>query len=408
MRSLIVWAWIVLSFSQPLAAGEWEVTPESERALERGLAWLARHQGALGDWNCDDLGLVSMGALAFLAAGHQPGRGRYGVVVDRALEAVLRRAKPTGLLNISSPRRDMYNHGMSTFVLGQAYGMSENPRLGRVLARALRLIAKTQCGDGGWGYVARRSATGHDLSLVVMQAKALRGAVDSGLEVPRDVTERAVECVRQYYRVDSRYKDAPRPDWKRYPGQFTYDGEQRTVAMAACGVLCLQEFGEYGDWRIPKSVDALRIAIAELGQSDPTPGAVPFDAYTLYYVSQALYQVGGSAWRSGYPVLRDALVASQDVDHSGPVEVGHWNAVQRVGGAAGDLYGTAVACFALAIPNRFLPILQRVGESAVSRSEPTSEAQLEDDEASAVPIGSEPELEADEAGPAEPDEPEGA
>jgi hypothetical protein len=30
----------------------------------------------------------------------------------------------------------------------------------------------------------------------------------------------------------------------------------------------------------------------------------------------------------------------------------------RVGGKPGDLDGTAVACFTLAIPNRYLPILQ--------------------------------------------------
>ena len=31
---------------------------------------------------------------------------------------------------------------------------------------------------------------------------------------------------------------------------------------------------------------------------------------------------------------------------------------RRVGGKPGELYGTAVACFILAIPNRYLPILQ--------------------------------------------------
>jgi hypothetical protein len=29
-----------------------------------------------------------------------------------------------------------------------------------------------------------------------------------------------------------------------------------------------------------------------------------------------------------------------------------------VGGREGNLYGTSVACFVLAIPNRYLPILQ--------------------------------------------------
>ena len=44
----------------------------------------------------------------------------------------------------------------------------------------------------------------------------------------------------------------------------------------------------------------------------------PFDAYTLYYVAQALYQVGGEPWKKGYPRLRDAVVAGQIQRAAGP------------------------------------------------------------------------------------------
>jgi hypothetical protein len=65
-----------------------------------------------------------MGALAFMSAGHAPGPGKYGRELDKALEFVVSRAKPSGLLNISHEQRDMYNHGLATFVLGQAHGMT--------------------------------------------------------------------------------------------------------------------------------------------------------------------------------------------------------------------------------------------------------------------------------------------
>src|SRR5262245_45556364 len=127
--------------------GDWEITPASEAALRKGLAWLAANQGTEGNWTSNDLGLVSMGDLALLAAGHAPGRGEYGAVVENALTYILASARPSGLLNISNPQRDMYNHGLSTFVLGQAYGMtaSKDRRLGMTLDRALQLIASTQC-----------------------------------------------------------------------------------------------------------------------------------------------------------------------------------------------------------------------------------------------------------------------
>src|SRR6185295_15103452 len=101
-------------------ADDWEITPEAEEALARGLDWLAKNQGAEGNWESNDVGLVGMGALAFLAAGHLPGRGRHGQTVERALDYIIRNARPSGLLNIADPQRDMYNHGLATFVLGQA------------------------------------------------------------------------------------------------------------------------------------------------------------------------------------------------------------------------------------------------------------------------------------------------
>src|SRR5437588_2595945 len=182
------------------AEGDWEITPQSQQALERGLAWLAKNQGSEGNWQSNDLGLVSVGALAFLSAGHAPGHGKYGAVVDKAMDYVLRNARPNGLLNIAGAQRDMYNHGLASFVLGQAHGMTGDPRISPVLDKALKLIADTQCEDGGWDYQARRRPNGNDLSLAVMQAKALRSAVDSGFEVPPEVVEQAIKSVRGYYR----------------------------------------------------------------------------------------------------------------------------------------------------------------------------------------------------------------
>src|ERR1043165_4203371 len=74
-----------------------ELTTESEAALNRGLEWLAKNQGPKGNWESNDLGLVSMGALAFMAAGNAPNRGKYGKEVAKALEFVVENATPSGL-----------------------------------------------------------------------------------------------------------------------------------------------------------------------------------------------------------------------------------------------------------------------------------------------------------------------
>ncbi len=334
----------------------WEMTPASEQAVERGLAWLARNQTAQGNWESDDLGLVSLGAMAFLSAGHLPGRGPYGDNVDRALEYVLGRVKPSGLLNIADTQRDMYNHGLAAFVLGQAYGMTDDPRIGRTLDKALKLIAQTQCEDGGWDYRARRQRNGHDLSLVVMQAKALRSAVDTGFEVRGDVIRQAIQSVREHYRAENGARGFDEQA-RQGPGQFTYEGNKGTLAMAACGVVCLQEFGQYDDWRIAKNLELITTDVSRMRPKKGT-GEIPFDAYTMYYVGQAIYQVGGEAWRTNYPLLRDGLVEAQLRRPENPGEDGAWRDTRWVHGRPGMLYGTAVGVFVLTIPNRYLPILQ--------------------------------------------------
>jgi hypothetical protein len=283
------------------------------------------------------------------------------------LNYVLENAKPSGLLNISGEQRDMYNHGLSTFVLGQAHGMTAAPdrRLNGILDRALKLIVATQCQDGGWDYRARSQSRGHDLSLAVMQAKALRSAVDSGLDVPPSVIELAIQGVREHHTPKDGRRDAPEAEQMELPGQFTYSkgGGGGTTAMAAAGVVCLQEFGQYDDWRIPKNAELIVERVKQVGRPRRRDGTMPFDAYTLYYVGQALYQVGGESWRESYPHLRDYLVASQIQDADNPQRDGMWydrggSGGGRVGGRPGELFGTAVACFILAIPNRYLPILQ--------------------------------------------------
>src|SRR5215470_3780844 len=69
-------------------AREYLGTPQSEAAVNRGLEYLAKQQQADGHWNSGsyqaDSAVSGLCTMAFLASGHQPGRGKYGILLDRA------------------------------------------------------------------------------------------------------------------------------------------------------------------------------------------------------------------------------------------------------------------------------------------------------------------------------------
>ena len=342
-----------------------EITAESQQTIDRGLAWLQRNQGSEGNWTSDELGLVSMGALAFLAAGHKPGSGPYGQAIQRALDCVLAAGEKheRGLLNVAASYHDMYNHGLSTFVLGQAYGVAKEARIKQSLDRALRLIAETQCDDGGWGYRARREKMGHDLSLTATQLNALRSAISSGLEVPPHVVEAAMRCVRELY-VPSGCRPIDREEeQKKHPGQFMYSRWSRngTTAMAAAGVVCFQEFGLRDDWRVKKSMRVVEEGVRDRARPG---GRLPLDAFTIYYVSQALFEAGGKTCKESNAILREYLLRSQ-IRQAGHEADGAWRQpAVHILGKPGQLYMTSVGCIALAMPKRHLPILHN-GRTAV-------------------------------------------
>ena len=77
-----------------------------------------------------------------------------------------------------------------------------------------------------------------------------------------------------------------------------------------------------------------------------------FYYYGVYYVSQAYNQLGDKYWETGYPKLRDALLAGQN-------DQGFW--AQGVGQEqeAGEAYRTSMSVLALCVPYRYLPLYQK-------------------------------------------------
>ena len=147
------------------------ITPEAQKAIDRGLAFLASSQHKQdGSWGHDrqqyagNVAVSSLAGLAFMSGGHLPGRGNYGPVVEKAIEYVLGReskqaGSPPGFLfqPANTQFGAMYSHGFGTLLLGEAYGAISNKalqkRVRETLERAVKLIIDTQNDEIGRAHV---------------------------------------------------------------------------------------------------------------------------------------------------------------------------------------------------------------------------------------------------------------
>src|SRR5438445_3507014 len=187
------------------------ITPDCQQAIDAGLAFLAQNEHADGSFGTGgyqgNVAITSIGALAMMSGGHQPGRGKYGKVVRDALEYLLAQENnsPPGYLTTDHAQvgrqgghGPMYGHGFGTLFLAEVYGMVHNKeqreRLHDTLKRAVELIVRYQNNKGGWRY--KPGDNDADISVTICQIMALRAARNAGFAVPKQTADDCIKYVK--------------------------------------------------------------------------------------------------------------------------------------------------------------------------------------------------------------------
>lgn len=310
------------------------ITPQTRKAIDKGLAYLKRNQvksgrnkGAFSNSGMSSgVATASLGGLAMMCGGHSPGQGPYGKAIDLAVEYVLRNVSDSGYISCSTggARENMYGHGFSMLFLSQAYGMTQKPEIGDKLRKAVKLTCSAQNDQGGWRYQPRKSDA--DLSITVCQIMGLRGARDAGIDVPDGVRKKCIDYVKKSQNTNGSFR-------------YTVNGGHSTFAMTAAGVTSLYSANIYEGENITK-------ALEELMKYKPSGGSLGGGHYfySHYYAVQAMWHAGGKYWDTWYPLIRAQLIKNQNVD-------GSWNSSE-----AGPQFGAAMACIILQMPLNYLPV----------------------------------------------------
>lgn len=305
-----------------------ELTPQAEASIDRALRYLESTQNADGSWGAQYKNAeTALALMAFMVKGHFPGRGTYGGKLDRAISYLLAQGREHGGY-LGSVHQGMYEHGLATLALSEAWGESDNDEIRDVLKKAVDVIFRSQAANGGWRYAPQPNDA--DISVTVMMIVALSSAKEAGILVPDKYIDKAVKYVSEC----------------QHPlGGFTYQAKQGPPGFARTGAGVLSYFmaGQRNEIGTQRGLEYL------LKYDESKFQNVQWYFYGHYYAAQSMYQAGDRYYQQWYPKIREALLSKQRAD-------GAWGSPD---GGATPNYSTSLAVLILGIPYRFLPIYQR-------------------------------------------------
>ena len=319
----------------------------SEQAVERGLRWIESMQRRDGSWSfglegsksirnpgtaTSTTAATALALLPFFAAGHTHEQGEYQRTLTRGIYYLASRMIETRHGG-DFQEGTMYGQGLATLALAEAYAMTSDENLRPYAQAAVNFVVRSQHSGGGWRYMPGEPG---DITVTGWQLMALQTAKMAGLEVPQQVTYRAM-----------RFLDSIQSDGG---AKYGYRALKPAATPTATAVGLLSRM--YGGWwRTTSALDRGAEYLASLGPS-------PRDIYFNYYATQVMHQTGGARWEAWNEGMRDHLVATQASQGN---ENGSWHFNHRHGNVGGRLYTTAMALLTLEVYYRHSPLYEQDG-----------------------------------------------
>ncbi len=310
-------------------------SPQTESAVDKGLAYLASTQEPDGRWDISksggqgnhDQAATAFALLAFYGRGEvHDEECKYQDTVKRGIEWLVGQQNgATGDLRGPKPQGNaMYDHGIASLAVVEAYGVTKDTALRPKAQAAIDFIAETQHEGGGWRYKPDQAG---DLSVTGWVIMALGSAKMSGIRVE----DKTMEGAAKFLKFVSKGKNG---------GGYGYtNGGGGTEAMNAAGFFCAQLLGYSSN--TPKAYESAAIVDKQ--------GFKANDIYYAYYGTVASYQHQGPAWRKWMKGMHPAFIKAQQSD-------GSWNAGGGHGGAMGKVIASALVTLCLEAHYRYTPL----------------------------------------------------
>ncbi len=319
-------------------------TAETEGAIKRSLDWISRNQEADGHWsitrfggqNGHDAAATGLATLCYLGWGatHQKD-GPHREQVTKAIKWLTGKMRPDG--DLRGDGGNMYDHGIASIALAEAYGLTKDPALREPVEKLTGFIVRAQNQQtGGWRYLPGEAG---DTSVLGWQVMALKSAELAGIPVPA----KTIELTDRWLDSVAGGKNA---------GHYGYENRHPKPAMVAEAMFARQLLGT------PRESPEMQESAEYLNTQMPDQNRA--SQYFWYYGSLALFQHQGPVWEEWNRRLRPILVSSQN--RSGN-EDGSWNPSGEWANESGRLVTTAMATLSLEVYYRYLPLYSSPGNA---------------------------------------------
>jgi hypothetical protein len=356
-------------------------TKESEAAVARGLQWIKRMQQTDGSWRLDDprypegergsghnIAATAFGLLPLLGAGytHKKGKNNPDNPFDKPIEkalAYLIRKQDKAVFNKDKKANkslgnfggNLYDHGLATIAMSEAYGLSQDPWLKKPTEDAVRYLIKAQADDGSWGYSYGSKG---DTSIVGWCVMGLKSAQMSGIDVTVQLDGGSSRNLQQALDHAKRFLDAVCDTNSEGYGYRSPGGSAR---LSAVGLLCRQYLQAWG----PQNLRMIKGVDNHLMRALPTEKRK--DIYFYYYATQVMHHFGGQEWKKWNDQMREVLVKTQ-IKTGKAEDAGAWSAKGDPYGNSGSrLMITSLSLLTLEVYYRHLPLYYRdAGEKRIA------------------------------------------
>ncbi|MEQ8763015.1 MAG: terpene cyclase/mutase family protein [Planctomycetota bacterium] len=350
---------------------------KTDKAVDAGLEWLARHQSPEGKWDSDgfmdfcsvpcdgpgdplnDVGLTGLALLAFLGANNTTQAGHYKKNVRNGIRYLERmQDEDSGLFGAKSGQHYMYNHALAALAMTESYLLSGRSYVQKRPAQlGVNFILNARNPYKAWRYESPPNGK-NDTSVTGWMVMVLESAREAGLEIDMGAFDGALawfdemtdpQTGRTGYITRGSYS-------AREEGMEADFPREKSEAMTAVALLARIFIGQKEDH--PAVNSGIELLQALPPRWSPETGEA--DMYYWYYASYVMFQLGGRKWEHWNEKMKATILPNQHLEE-GCLQ-GSWDPVGPWGEAGGRVYSTALMVLCLEVYYRYGKVIGSRGK----------------------------------------------